>query len=98
MVVVRLWTSGPWERLDENVVSQLKVAVSTMFVCLGNAFLGNGGERVSNVGPGVGYSCHEGLERLAEGGDIGVDSFDFGPETRFVTQVQEVWRKSVLRC
>ena len=83
MVIAGLWTTGPWELTDPNVVSHFELAVSTMFACLGNAFLGNGGERISNVGP------HEGLERLAEGVVVGVR-----PETWVVTQVQEVARKS----
>ena len=94
MVVVRLWTSGPWELTDQNVVTQFEFAVSTMFARLCNAFLGNGGERISHGGPGIGHSCHEGLERLAEGVDVGVVSLDVRPETRVVTQGQKIWRKS----
>ena len=80
MVVVILWTSGPWELTDQCVVSQFELAVSTLVVCLGNAFLGNGGERVAIVGPGVGHSCHEGPEKLDEGIDVGVILLDVIPE------------------
>ena len=88
-MVVRLWTTGPWVLNNQDIVTQFEFAVSTMLVCLGNAFLGNGGERVSNVGPGVGHSGHEGLERLAEGVDVGVVALDVGPETWVVPKFRK---------
>ena len=64
MVVVRLWNSGPCEHFDHDVVSHLETAVSTMFVCLVNAFLGNGGGRVSNISPGVTEDWRDSLRVL----------------------------------
>ena len=60
----------------------------------GNTLLGNGVDRVLNVGPGVGHTCPEELERLAEGIDVGGVPLDARPETNVASKVQKVKQKS----